>query len=96
MSVTHPGSLFSYGRSVTYLIPRPLVQSWEGVSKLESDVLAGIYGLISPQTQLIDALIESCKADLFDHFIRLHKHAWRNCKAEDLGCFQVNEQLELG
>ncbi len=33
---------------------------------------------------------------LFDHLIRPHKYTWRNCKAEDLACFQVNEQRELG
>ncbi len=32
---------------------------------------------------------------LFDHFIRPHKYTWRNCKAEDLACFQVNDQVEL-
>ncbi len=47
------------GEAVTYFLTRPLVQSGEGVNRLESGVLAGTYRPISSQTQLNDALIES-------------------------------------
>ncbi len=49
VGLTHPKSLFNYGKSVPYLIPRPLVQSGEGVSKLKNGVLAGTYRPISSQ-----------------------------------------------
>ncbi len=71
------------------------MESGGNVNRLESGVLAGTYGPISPQDAINRRINRVLHGNLFNHLGRLIEDLGRDGDAELLGGIQVDHELEL-